>query len=162
MKIDINANSLRKLVRLLRNLAQELETVCDLEREKKDEKKKPSLKLMVSNMTTEDDVIKVIGYYKLIHPKRGRSLGPKHKDWRLVRQRLTQGYKVEELKTAILENSRMAWWVERNLHGIQNIMAKDSNLDSFIQNKSKGAKNGENGYNSGSTEFGSSYEGFGE
>jgi len=161
MKIDINANSLRKLVRLLRNLAQELETVCDLEKEKK-APKRPSLKLMVSNMPSDEQVLEIINYYRSIHPNRGRSISPKHKDWKLVRSRLTQGYKVEELKNAILTNSKDEFWVKRGLHGIDHIMKKDSNLDSFIQRKTKGVSNGESGYSAGSEEFGNDYKGFGE
>lgn len=164
MKIDINANSLRKLVRLLRNLADELEKVCDFEKSKKEVKKEQStiLKLVESKKSDNSDTCEVLRYYKEIHSERGRAIGPKHAHYRLIKQRLAQGYTVEELKTAILENSREEFWVKRGLHGIDHIMKKDSNLDGFIQKKSKGGKNGESGYSSGSTEFNSDYKGFGD
>jgi len=164
MKIDINANSLRKLVRLLRNLADELEKVCDLEKTKKEEKKENSafLQLVESKKPSNSDTCEVLKYYKEIHSDRGRAIGPKHAHYRLIKQRLGQGYKVEELKTAILENSKDEFWVKRGLHGLDHIMKKDSNLDGFIQKKPKEGKNGTGGYSSGSTEFDSDYNGFGD
>ena len=122
MKIDINANSLRRLVRLLRNLADELEEICDVNKAKKS-------KTFTERMTVvpddESDVKEIVAYYLKIHPTRTRyanNLKSKHSDYKLIKKRLKQGYKVEELKAAILSNSREEFWVRQGLHGIDHIM----------------------------------------
>ena len=161
MKIDINANSLRKLVRLLRNLADELERICKLDKgpDMATDKVVRKLKLVSGE---DSSVQAIVSYYKEIHPTRGRAINSKHKDWKLIKSRLSQGYTESELKTAILENSKRQWWVEHNLHGIQNIMGKDQHLDSFIQENKRGTKNGETGYSPGSAEFSGDFKGFGD
>ena len=157
MQIDINANSLKKLVRLLRIVADELDAMCQSQKPVKTEKK--------VTLVTEGDcrVDEIVSYYKTIHPRRARSVNPSHKDWKLIRKRLDDGYKPDELKTAILENSKRKWWVEQGRHGIFDIMGKDANLDSFIQPQAKGSIHGEHGYTAGSNEFSSSnVKGFGD
>jgi len=153
MQININANSLKKLVRLLRQLGDELEGLY------LEQKKEPSKLRVVSQHDASIDLI--IDYYKAIHPSRGRSISPGHVDWKLIKKRLDQGYSAEELKTAILENSKRQWWVDHNRHGIQDIMGKDGNLDSFIQKQARG-KNATSGYSFGSEEFGQGTKGFGD
>jgi hypothetical protein len=156
MKIDINANSLKKLVRLLRIVADELDAMCQENRAVKETK---TVALVTKDDAAVDDIVT---YYKNIHPRRARSVGPSHKDWKLIQKRLNDGYKPDELKAAILENSRRPWWVEQGRHGIFDIMGKDANLDSFIQQRSKGGARGEYGYTAGSKEFNSTIKGFGD
>ena len=154
MQININANSLKKLVRLLRNLSDELEGLY-LEK-----KKEQTSKLRV--VSQHDASIElIVDYYRATHPSRGRSIAPGHTDWKLIKRRLEQGYSPEELKTAILENSTRKWWVEHNRHGIQDIMGKDGNLDSFIQKQKRG-KDAKTGYSFGSDNFGGDTKGFGD
>lgn len=156
MKIDINANSLKKLVRIMRQVADELDEVCNSKREVKQSNP-------VTLLTEHDErVQEIVTYYKDIHPRRARSISPTHKDWRLVKKRLEEGYKPDELKAAILENSRRKWWVTEGRHGIFDIMGKDANLDSFIQQQTKGGTNGEHGYTAGSKEFSNDVKGFGD
>ena len=153
MQIKINANSLKKLVKLLRNLADELEGMY-LEK-----KKAPSKLRVVSQHDASIELI--VEYYREIHPSRGRSVSPGHTDWKLINRRLDQGYSPEELKTAILENSKRQWWVNHNRHGIQDIMGKDGNLDSFIQKQKRGT-DAKSGYSSGSDKFSGNTKGFGD
>ena len=153
MQININANSLKKLVRVLRTLADELEGLY-LER-----KKETSKLRVVSQHDASIELI--VEYYRSIHPNRGRSISPSHSDWKLIKKRLDQDYSVEELKAAILENSKRKWWVDHNRHGIQDIMGKDGNLDSFIEKQKRGA-DAKSGYSFGSEEFAGSTQDFGE
>ena len=107
------------------------------------------LKVVPEDTTSVQEIVE---YYKSIHPSRGRSLNSKHKDWALVRRRIKDGYSVEELKAAILNNSTMSWWKQHNRHGIEDIMKKDSNLDKFVQS-SKESGNAKVGYTPGSSSF---------
>ena len=155
MKISINANSLKKLVRLLRNLADELEALYA--------DNKPSTKTLRVVSQHDASIQEIVKYYQSVHPSRGRSVKPEHKDWKLIRKRLEDGYSVAELKTAILQNSRTDWWVKNNRHGIEDIMKKDGNLESFINSKNNaGGNNAKRGYTSGSNQFGKGYDGFGD
>tara|TARA_R100001082_G_scaffold22748_1_gene11039 strand:+ start:108 stop:593 length:486 start_codon:yes stop_codon:yes gene_type:complete len=160
MKIDINANSLRRLVRLLRHLADELEEICDVNKAKKNKTFTERLTVVPDE---ESDAKEVVAYYLKIHPTRTRyanNLKSKHSDYKLIKKRLKQGYKVEELKAAILSNSREEFWVRQGLHGIDHIMKKDSNLEKFIEN-SKGKKNAASGYSPGSQDFSGDSKDFG-
>ena len=153
MKIDINANSLKKLVRLLRNLSDELEGLYV-------HNKKEPTKLRVVTQHDES-VIAIVDYYREIHPSRGRALKLGHPDWKLINRRLEQGYSVQDLKAAILENSKRKWWVEHNRHGIKDIMEKDGNLDNFIKEQKRGT-DASSGYSFGSEKFGEDTKGFGD
>ena len=157
MQININANSLKKLVRLMRLLANELES---LYAQKKSESPTPMVVISKNDSNTH----LVVDYYKITHPNRGKGLNNKHKDWRLIRKRLDQGYSVKDLKRAIDGNFNMKFWKEKRLHGIQHIFGKDGNLETFISfGKNKDyEKDGKTGYNSGSTEWGSDFDGFGD
>ena len=120
------------------------------------------LRVVTQHDASIEDIVK---YYQTIHPNRGRSIKPTHKDWKLIRKRLEEGYSANELKTAILQNSKIEWWVKHNRHGIEDIMKKDGNLESFIGSKSSnnlGGNDAKRGYTSGSNEFGESYDGFGD
>ena len=160
MKIDINANSLRKLVRLMRTLADELEGLCDVNTE--NNKPKTFTEQLMVAPDPDADIKKVVAYYLKIHPTRTRyanNLKSKHSDFKLIKKRLSQGYKVSELKAAILSNSTEDFWVKQGLHGIDHIMKKDSNLEKFIQSKEK--KDASTGYSPGSSSFKQDTEGFG-
>ena len=156
MRITINAGSLKKLVRVLRDLASQLENLYISEEDP--DVKAPARLLRVVKETIKKpipDVQEVVDYYRSIHPKRERALGPKHKSWALIKRRIAEGYGVDELKTAILNNSKDDFWIKNNLHGIKNIMGNDSNLDKFIENEKKAKHhNAKIGYTSGSSEFG--------
>ena len=153
MQININANSLKKLVRLLRELGDELEGLYN------QQKKEPAKLRVVSQH--DASINSIVEYYREVHPSRGRSIESGHTDWKLINRRLEQGYSSQELKAAILENSKRQWWVDHNRHGIQDIMSKDGNLDSFIQKQRK-KKDAASGYSFGSEEFGNSTDGFGD
>ena len=162
VKIDINANSLKRLVRILRNLAEELEGLYTEEKGIPMASAPGSLRIVPE---MEAEVTEIISHYRDTHPTRGRSLSPKHKDWKLVLARLKQGYKVDELKTAISENAARQWWVDHNRHGLNDIMGKDGNLDSFIKEQKKtnaGGNDAKRGYTSGSEEFNGELGGFGD
>ena len=168
MKIDINANSLKKLVRVLRELSDQLE---NLYTDKKHigsasnssvisiVKDKPLIKATSVKKTIEENTHAVAEYYKKLHPLRERALGPKHKSWAIIKKRLSDGYSADELKTAILNNSKDEFFKKNRLHGIKNIMGSDSNLDRFIQKEIPNAKCG---YSSGSKQFNEGLEEFGD
>ena len=161
MKIDVNANSLRRLIRLMRTLADELENVCD---KNKEAKSKGFISALMAVPDDESDIIEIIEHYKKIHPGRKRyvlNLNSKHNDWKLIKKRLKQGYKVQELKSAISNNSIDDFWVKQGLHGIDHVMKKDSNLEKFINNP-KRKTDATSGHSSGSQDFSGDTKGFGD
>tara|TARA_R110001592_G_scaffold59206_1_gene179688 strand:- start:4886 stop:5380 length:495 start_codon:yes stop_codon:yes gene_type:complete len=164
MQINVNGNSLKKLVRLLRSLADELEKLCDenslkskssnLELVKKDNPKTSKLK---------ESANLIVEHYAKIHPHREKGIGPKHKSYKLVMKRLTEGYSYDDLIKAIDNNSKKDWWVLHNRHSINDIFGKNGNLDSFIAfTENKKDKDAKRGYSSGSKQFSKSLKGFGD
>ena len=63
MKIDVNANSLRRLIRLMRTLADELENVCD---KNKATKSKGFVSALMAVPDDESDILEIIEHYKKI------------------------------------------------------------------------------------------------
>ena len=154
MKIDINLHTMKKLVRLLRELADSLEAVYTKD-------KKPKEKANLSVVSDEDTrVEEIVSHYKQTHRTRGKYLRPQHKDWKLIKKRLKE-YTVEQLKIAIDSNAKDDWWVMHNRHGITDILGKEANLEKFVNDDGKGGKNAKGGYSSGSESFGGNDETFG-
>jgi len=163
MKVDINRNSLKKLIRQLRGLADEFQIAIEVE---PPSKKKPSNVIAMTPFLAEAEAQtrEVADYYKSIQPVRGKKLLAKSVEWNLISKRLKGGYSVSELKTAILANSKDPWWIEKSLHSITDIMKKENNLQRFIHASTdpKGGNDAKRGYNSGSKEFTDNTKGFGD
>jgi len=163
MKVDINRNSLKKLIRQLRGLADEFQLAIEAE---PPAKKTPSNVITMTPFLAEAEAKtkEVADYYKFIQPVRGKKLLAKSVEWNLISKRLKGGYSVAELMTAILANSKDPWWIEKSLHSITDIMKKENNLQRFIHaNKNpKGSNDAKSGYTAGSKEFTDNTEGFGD
>lgn len=158
MIIDINGNSVKKMVRMMRDLADELDKAVHLEQ--RTSKSKPK---NVITIRESQDIQEVVDYYRSIHPTRGAKIASGHKEWKLICQRLRGDYSVGDLKKAILSNSKDPWWTERALNSVTDIMHKENNLQSFIHrhNNPKRGNDAKHGYTAGSTEF-EGTEGFGD
>lgn len=154
MKIDINLHTMKKLVRLLRELADSLEAVYTKDA-------KPKEKANLSVVSKEDErVEEIVSHYRQIHKTRGKYLRPQHKDWKLIKKRLKE-YTVQQLKTAIDSNAKDEWWATHNRHGITDILGKEANLEKFVNDDGKGGSSAKSGYSAGSESFSEEHDSFG-
>tara|TARA_R110002020_G_scaffold386683_2_gene597473 strand:+ start:3115 stop:3564 length:450 start_codon:yes stop_codon:yes gene_type:complete len=149
MKIDVNAKAIRRLAGYLRKAADDLESLIDTPVPGKPKEKSKHF----------EDIKLIVSYYQETHPGRGRAIKQDHPDWKLIEKRLKDGYKLDELKSAISENARSDWWVKNGRHSIKDVFGKDGNLDNFI----KGESGARYGYSAGSSSFrGDTSKGFGD
>ncbi len=158
MKIELHENSLRKLIRLLRHVADEVEAACDAEKAKNPSKQN-NLRIVSEHDESVEELVK---HYRKIHPNREKGIHSKHKSWKLLVKRLEQGYILKDLKKAVTENSKREWWVKHNRHSIWDIFGKNGNLDSFIQETKKEDNDAKRGYTFGSKSFTKGLKGFGD
>jgi len=148
MKVDINPRAIKRLAAYLRKTADELDTLV----------REPAVKPKKKSKYLEE-ARAIVSCYQEAHPGRGRALSPEHPDWRLIEKRLDNGYKLDELKRAIVENARSDWWVKHGRHSVKDIFGKDGNLDNFIKGESSNARYG---YSAGSDDFRGDNTGFGD
>ena len=82
----------------------------------------------------------VVGHYRKIHPGRGKHLTPKHKDWKLIQERLNEGFSAEDLCLAIDGNRIDKWHKNNRKHSIEYIFRNTTKTEDFIETARKGVR----------------------
>lgn len=110
---------------------------------KKTEKSPPKKKSLKKPDATDVIVGQVVDYYRSVHPNKGKPLvGPKarsHKDWKRIRERVDEGYTLDQLKAAI-DGNRMDKWHQENSAGftIEFIFRNATKVEQFIELRDRG------------------------
>ena len=91
---------------------------------------------------------------------------PGHRMFKLISDRIEEGYSVADLKLAIDGNKIEEWHAARAAGaGLDFIFRNSSKVEQFIEETkkpSKGKSDGETGYSAGSSKFTGSLDGFGD
>jgi|3_EtaG_2_1085321.scaffolds.fasta_scaffold77006_2 hypothetical protein len=161
---EIDGRKLGKIIRLLKELTDDLEAISG------EKPKKPKVVKQV-DAALLDKVQNVVNFYRQIHPNRGKTIKPGDRLWKIIEARINQGYTAEQCRMAIVGNNHDDWYKKRGRHSIQNIFSNDSHFERFIELPKQLTRNAESekkekassyGYNGGSEEFSDGHVDFGD
>ena len=167
MTIQLSNKDVEKITQKLRELAKLMQDLGVIS--VNPSLKIPKLKIVKANGQKKEDLEKsqeVLDYYKSIHPSRGKGVKPGHRMFKLISDRIEEGYSVADLKLAIDGNKIEEWHAARAAGaGLDFIFRNSSKVEQFIEETkkpSKGKSDGETGYSAGSSKFTGSLDGFGD
>tara|TARA_Y100000310_G_scaffold342879_1_gene448021 strand:+ start:935 stop:1618 length:684 start_codon:yes stop_codon:yes gene_type:complete len=104
-----------------------------------------------------ESIVSVVGYYRTVHPTRGKKIVPGSADWKRIRKRIKEGYSLDELKKAIDGNKECPWHQKvPSGHSVEYIFRNQSKIEGFIErasNPEQYVEQAQIGHHPGSEEF---------
>lgn len=114
----------------------------------------------IINSEHTEDAKKILEHYQKVHPTRGKGVRPGHKYFKLIVDRLNDGFDVQDLCLAIDGNKTDEWHAARAAgHGLDFIFRNSGKVEQFIEETKQKPKR-KIGYDPGSKEFGDGAKGF--
>jgi len=157
-KIELSRSEFNKLQQAAKLINEFIERIESPDKPKKKvAKKSPGFEAHLQASTRL-----VLAHYQKLHPGKARNVGPGHKMFKLILDRLSEGLTKEELCQAIDGNLKCTWHKERaGGHGISFIFRNQEKVERFIElADGKQEKPKKIGHHAGSKEFGDGAKGF--